>query len=584
MNTRAISGLPNPAAAAYFTLLECHAKGRHAVFCSSSEDNLGQFVDSAAALAALVCHKQEPDPALVCGNPHAVSAALGKLLLARQHKRPAVAAVQAGEEAPRLFSPEAYQKLLLKLSRGLRLSRTELASALENAGYDRKDFVEQQGEYAIRGAVLDIFSVDREYPVRLFMAGNYLESMRFFNPDSQESTGPCEELCVPPARFPVSGESAPIDAWFDSAPLKFYDSFAQAPPPPDWLGQPDALLAPLNLAQEGELDAGLLPNPLFGADMRLLSEELRRLSKLGMKVHICCASSGEASRLGELMTDAGIPSGPSFFTGEMERGFQDPKRAFAALTASEIFSRGYSSSKLLRRFSSENSTRVRFGDLKPGDYVVHEEHGVGKYLGLRDFPRASDDTSPEGESAECLLIEYTRGHRVFVPLNEFSKVQKYVGSEGKVPRLSALSGAGWNEIKRRIKEEAAKIGKELLEHEARRAAIPAPQLSGDPRLEAEFAASFPFEETPDQAKAIENSLSDLSGTRAADRILVGDVGFGKTEVAMRAALRCAASGFQTAVLVPTTVLAAQHHRTFSQRLSGFPVKVSLLSRFQSSAE
>ena len=213
---------------------------------------------------------------------------------------------------------------------------------------------------------------------------------------------------------------------------------------------------------------------------------------------------------------------------------------------------------------------MRFGDLKPGDFVVHEEHGVGRYVGLKEFPRASDDLSGDTPGAECLLLEYTRGHRVFVPLEEFGKIQKFVGSEGKPPRLSALSGAGWNEAKRRIKEEAAKIAKELLEFQAMRAAIPAPPLGGDSHIEAEFAASFPFEETPDQARAIESVLSDLSGERAADRLLVGDVGFGKTEVAMRAALRCALfrlSGGHTGA----------HHRACGPALQNFFAKAGWVS-------
>ena len=584
MQTRAIAGLPNPAAEAYHTLLDCSAAGKHAVFCSASEERLGQYIDAASALSALDKFKPAPLTALLAGSPHAVSMALGRLRQARMQKRPALAALAAGEEAPRLFSPEEYECLLLELKIGLRARRSTLADSLEKAGYERKDFLEQPGEYAIRGAVLDIFAVDQEHPCRLFMAGDYLESMRFFNPDTQESTGPCMGLTVLPACFPKQGEESPLDEWFETKPEKLYDSFPQAPAPPPWLGAVSAILAPLDLSTEGSADAGLLPNPMFGADMRMLGTELERLGKDGLEIFICCASTGEAARLGELMSDSGINAKPSFFTGEMERGFQDPKRRFAVVTASEIFSRGYSSSKLLRRFSSEGSSRVRFGDLKPGDFVVHEEHGVGRYVGLKEFPRASDDLSGDTPGAECLLLEYTRGHRVFVPLEEFGKIQKFVGSEGKPPRLSALSGAGWNEAKRRIKEEAAKIAKELLEFQAMRAAIPAPPLGGDSHIEAEFAASFPFEETPDQARAIESVLSDLSGERAADRLLVGDVGFGKTEVAMRAALRCALSGCQAAILVPTTVLAAQHYRTFSQRLAGYPVSVSLMSRFQNKKE
>ena len=276
MQTRAIAGLPNPAAEAYHTLLDCSAAGKHAVFCSASEERLGQYIDAASALSALDKFKPAPLTALLAGSPHAVSMALGRLRQARMQKRPALAALAAGEEAPRLFSPEEYECLLLELKIGLRARRSTLADSLEKAGYERKDFLEQPGEYAIRGAVLDIFAVDQEHPCRLFMAGDYLESMRFFNPDTQESTGPCMGLTVLPACFPKQGEESPLDEWFETKPEKLYDSFPQAPAPPPWLGAVSAILAPLDLSTEGSADAGLLPNPMFGADMRMLGTELER--------------------------------------------------------------------------------------------------------------------------------------------------------------------------------------------------------------------------------------------------------------------------------------------------------------------
>ncbi|HOX24108.1 MAG TPA: hypothetical protein PLL10_11620, partial [Elusimicrobiales bacterium] len=282
MRTRTIAGLPNPAAAAYYTLLEYSSCGKNAIFCSASEERLSQYIDAAVALSTLDKFSPGPVAALLSGSSHALSLGLARLRQARRQKSPAIAAAPASEEKPRLFAPEEYETLLLKLSPGVRGRRSDLAAALENAGYERKDFVEQSGEYAVRGAVLDIFAADQDSPARLFMAGDYLESMRFFNPDTQESTGPCADLLVIPARLPLVGSERGAAAWFSAKPEVLYDAFPQSPEPPVWLGAPDATLAPLDLSVAGDCDAGLLPNPMFGADMRRLGLELERLEKAGL--------------------------------------------------------------------------------------------------------------------------------------------------------------------------------------------------------------------------------------------------------------------------------------------------------------
>ena len=209
--------------------------------------------------------------------------------------------------------------------------------------------------------------------------------------------------------------------------------------------------------------------------------------------------------------------------------------------------------------------------------MVHQEHGIGRYLGLEVLDKEQNPT-------DCLIIEYRRGSRLYVPMYDFKKVQKYIGVGGKRPTLSVLGGITWKEVKKRVKEEAQKTAQEILKLEALRQATPAPIIPGDVRMEQEFADSFPYILTPGQEQAIQDTLHDLSLPKPMDRVLVGDVGFGKTEVAMRAALKVVLSGKQVMVLVPTTILAAQHYKTFAKRLAGFPVQVRMLCRFQSAKE
>jgi transcription-repair coupling factor (superfamily II helicase) len=218
-----------------------------------------------------------------------------------------------------------------------------------------------------------------------------------------------------------------------------------------------------------------------------------------------------------------------------------------------------------------------------GDFIVHEDYGVGRYLGIRKaFFR--DRWGNQVEDSDCLYLEYARGDKLLVPLHDFSRVQKYISSEGKAPRLSHMDTKTWTEMKSRVKKEVEQLALDILKLEAERAALKTAALPHGGRLEDEFAASFPFDETPDQARAIAEVLDDMSKELPMNRLVAGDVGFGKTEVAMRAAMRAVANGRQAAVLVPTTILADQHSRNFTKRFAGFPVNIRVISRFVPPAE
>src|SRR5208282_709006 len=213
-------------------------------------------------------------------------------------------------------------------------------------------------------------------------------------------------------------------------------------------------------------------------------------------------------------------------------------------------------------------------DLKPGDYVVHQQYGIARYRAIRPME------TPEGGRLDCLELEYRSSDKLYVPMADFRLVLKYVAAEGHRPRLSSLDTRSWDLVKMKVQEGVRELAEKLLAIEASRAAKPGFAFPPDSHMEAEFAQAFPYDETPDQTRAIEEVKADMISTRPMDRLVLGDVGFGKTEVAMRAAMKCAAGLKQTAVLVPTTILADQHYRTFTKRFAEYPVKIAMLSRFQ----
>lgn len=318
-------------------------------------------------------------------------------------------------------------------------------------------------------------------------------------------------------------------------------------------------------------DLGAKPSLRFGGNLDRTAEWLVGLHGLGYKVFLFCLNRGESERFGELL-ESRMPAGTfQLMVGPLQRGFQHEGHKLVVVTSSEILERFY------RTRSAPLTSRVsgpfRYAELKCGDYVVHQDYGIGRYLGLKGQ-----------DGVDCLLIEYRGGDKLYVPLLDFRKVQKYIGAEGKRPRLNSLDTRTWLATLGRVQEGVRKWMEQLLRLEAHRKVARGHAFPPDSYMEGEFARSFPYEETPDQSQAIEEVRAHLQAPYPMDHLLVGDVGFGKTEVAMRAALKCVVDFRQAAVLVPTTILAAQHARTFRDRFAGYPVRIGMLSRFNSRRE
>ena len=360
----------------------------------------------------------------------------------------------------------------------------------------------------------------------------------------------------------------------------------------------DLIAGPAPGTSRSELvsDFGATTTDLFHGQLPRFPQEVEGCRVRGERC-VVVVDPERREGLGELLEGRGIAQGPGgvlLVSGELERGFRLPAAGVAVYGEHQLLPRA----ALHRR----PARRPRYGpfvsglrDLRVGDYVVHTDHGIGQFVGLRSVESDGGDgaaavpatvaaSAPGGDGAvEVMEIAYSSGQRLLMPLSRLDQVQKYSGIEGVAPRLDKLGGTSWSRTKARVRKGMRDMAGELLKLYAQRMLAKAPAMPGDTDMVRQFEAAFPYEETPDQLEAIAAVKEDLERTRPMDRLLCGDVGYGKTEVAMRAAFKAVDGGYQVAVLAPTTILADQHLETFRERLEAFPVRVEMISRFRSAA-
>ena len=554
-------GLPNEAAQAYFVCKNGMDKNRPLVFVSAQE--LDDF-DHAAQFFA-------PPNTLLLSFPATDTGQMRFLHQLISHREGPVL-MSAPYEALTVALPNVkdFQARTHILHRGDTLRRQDLLDLLESAGYTRNDYAETPGEYAARGSVVDIFCLHQLNPLRLYFSGNRLDAISTFDVDTHNTQSTVDEALILPLLF--DQKPCTLADFVPTARYYFHE------PPTDfdlshYPGSGIISLLPTAQATHGNLKANLS----FGGNTELLWQEIKRLTAQHLHVYITCLNRGELNRLTELLEPNPLFKQVQFIISPLTQGFIDEHAHLAYISSNEILNRRFSTTRILKHFDVENAKRVRFRELQAGDYVVHRDYGIGRYLGLEVMNENENPT-------DCLRIEYRRGSKLYVPMYDFKKVQKYISAGGKRPTLAVLGGTSWQEVKKRVTQQAQKAAQEILKLEAKRQAAGAPVIAGDERLEQEFADSFPYVLTRGQEQAIKDTLHDLDLPKPMDRVLVGDVGFGKTEVAMRAALKVALSGKQVMVLVPTTILADQHYKTFTKRMAGFPLNVRMLCRFQTKAE
>jgi transcription-repair coupling factor (superfamily II helicase) len=474
----------------------------------------------------------------------------------------------------------------------------ELAERLALAGYERVERAEERGQFAVRGGIVDVFPTTGREPLRIELFGDEIESMRAFSPFTQRTLHSVEEAVIYPAVERRPDLLEPTLREDDGAVPVPDDLVPPLQRPPDLIWQPDAVrelwseeeLPPQPLDGAAELDPFPTGQPFsFEAQRpaiaaRGLAEaenELGALVRAGLRVVVAFAHQGEALRNQNLLrrVEARLWEPGEELPREAEllyavsparRGFVWRDLGIALLPDTQVFRRKPRAAARVGR------SLQSFADLRTGDYVVHEDHGVGKLLGFETKEVA-------GVTRDYLLLAFRGDDRLYVPHEQLGKVSRYVGMNG-APALSKLGGKAWQLLKNRAREGIRELASELLRLYAQRQQ--APGFGYDLRHEylEQLETSFPYRETDDQQAAIEAVKEDLEAARPMDRLVCGDVGFGKTEVAVRAALAAALNGKQTLMLVPTTVLAQQHWNTFRERYRDVPVTVEMVSRFRRPAE
>ncbi|MDG2123391.1 MAG: transcription-repair coupling factor [Verrucomicrobiales bacterium] len=481
------------------------------------------------------------------------------------------------------------------LSTGTTLDLDAFTSLLAKAGYERIPQVAERGQFALRGGILDIFSWHASDPVRIELFDDELESIRTFDVHAQTSIAKTQTATILLDRPSTSRNHARNFCKLSDyiAPQDIIVSF----------GGIDTPVAPHLTVDESELATAspltCLENPItgFGAGDFILQHAKRKAFHTqlaewlgdGWEIAMFFNNEGEIERFRELVTEADpterhIYDTVAFLTGAVARGYTSPEAKLAILTDAEIFGR-YQHQRARRMFSREkgqNAVRQatsRLADFNEGDVVVHLDYGLARYRGLI---RQSKDDSTSGE--DSLTLEFAEGSKLYVPVDQAHLVSRYVGSGGKTPPLSKLGDARWGKARASAERSILDYAASLLSVQAERQVQTGFAHPADSKWQYEFEQSFVFKETPDQLRAIEDSKRDMETARPMDRLICGDVGFGKTEVAIRTAFKAVMGGKQVAILVPTTVLAQQHYENFRQRMSGYPITVGLLSRFRSASQ
>jgi transcription-repair coupling factor (superfamily II helicase) len=518
----------------------------------------------------------------------------------------------------RVALPDRLARLRLELEAGEEIGFQLLAEELDNLGYERVSLVEEVGQYAVRGGILDIFSLGLPDPVRLEFWGDEITSIRRFDVTDQRSTGTEERVTLLPARFrsgeedggqstrsllEILPEGAVLvqfgaeewDEAFRRCEAQAHQIRRDREEGGERLPDPERILLPAAQAREGaerrprlrlvvdgpgELNLRASPPPQVERRMDRLKEFLEGESRRGATTVILCDNEGQVERLEEILSERGrLPPGLSVGVGTVEGGFLLPEASppLNVLTDHEIFRRGRRV-RSGRRFKGSVALES-LAQLAPGDYVVHMDHGIGRFRGLEQIEVG-------GEALEVLAVEYAGGEILRVPVYRLDLVERWIGeTDGtEPPSVHRIGGKRWKTLKRKTEEAIRRMTQELLELYAERELAEGFAFSPDTKWQREMEASFLYEDTPDQARVTAEVKKDMESPKPMDRLICGDVGFGKTEVAIRAAFKAVQDGKQVAVLAPTTILVEQHCRTFEERLADFPVKVAALSRFRSQRE
>ena len=521
--------------------------------------------------------------------------------------------------AEKVVSGKELSTHTLKLEVGQHISVEVIMDKLSELGFVREDYVYEPGQFALRGSIVDVFSYSSEYPYRIDFFGNEIDSIRTFEVDTQLSREQKKSISIVPELS--SGSGGHFVSFFEFMPadtlLAMKDFF--------WVRERidkvyNEAISPLALAADDEHKAELLTlgsrlvdgsdfmmhalnfrrlefghkptgtpqatlafqtdaQPIFHKNFALVASCFTDFMEKGYELYICTDSEKQAKRLKDIFEERGDNIRFVHVNKTLHEGFTDHQLRKCFFTDHQIFDRFH---KYSLRSDRARSGKValslkELNQFEPGDYVVHIDHGVGKFAGLVRLPNG--DTTQE-----VIKLIYQNDDVVFVSIHSLHKISKYKGKEGEPPRINKLGTGAWEKIKEKTKSKIKDIARDLIQLYSKRRQEKGFSYSPDSFLQHELEASFLYEDTPDQLKATNEVKADMESDRPMDRLVCGDVGFGKTEVAIRAAFKAVTDNKQVAVLVPTTVLAYQHYQTFKERLKDFPCRVEYLSRARSAKD
>ena len=538
---------------------------------------------------------------------------------------------------PEALSEKVVGNTLLRqntvhVARGERRDMWQLVDRLQELGFEREDFVVEPGQYAVRGGIVDVYSYGSDLPVRIEFFDDEVDSLRTYDAVSQLSVKQLDRVDIVPdlAAASLGERSTPSDTEARSAEvsrvslLEYFSSsdvlwtqsltmvlqridglleevckayrqriedtahpIAGTLPPPDTLAcsAQETLRKVLSMkvveygnshyfSGEQKLEAQSEPQPVFNKQMDLLTDTLQQYAERGYHMLVTVSNDSQERRLKKILNDRFQLSILNF---QLSHGFIDHQEKVLCFTDHEIFERYHKYTVKDLRTTHEALTLKELFELKPGDYVTHIDYGVGRFSGL-------EKVTVDGKSQELIRLIYKNNDVLYISIHGLHKISRYVGREGEAPTMNRLGSNTWQVLKQKTKRQVKDIARDLIALYAKRKASRGFAFSADTSMQEQLEASFLYEDTPDQLKATVAVKHDMEEQVPMDRLVCGDVGFGKTEVAIRAAFKACCDSKQVAVLVPSTVLAFQHYNTFRERLKDMPVRVDYLNRFRTTKE
>ena len=494
--------------------------------------------------------------------------------------------------AEQVVAPKTLGDNTVRVARGQQLEMDSFIDRLQELGFEREDFVVEGGQFAVRGGIVDVYSLASEHPVRIEFFDDEVDSLRTFDAATQLSVKQLDRVDIVGVGESNAGGGEQTDkvsllAYFSSDDIVWTQGLMMAAERIESLtGKANDFLEELlklkvvefgnshYFTQALRIQVDSEPQPSFGKQFEMLTADLERHAEEGYNILVTVSNEQQQRRLEKILpTDFNC----RFAVFNLSHGFIDHSHKVLCYTDHEIFERYHKYTVRTPNAGREAMTLKELFELQPGDYVTHIDYGVGRFSGL-------EKTTVDGKSQELIRLIYKGGDVLYISIHGLHKISRYVGREGEPPQLNRLGSNTWQVLKQKTKRQVKDIARDLIALYAKRRASKGFAFSPDDQMQTELEASFLYEDTPDQLKATIAVKHDMEEPVPMDRLVCGDVGFGKTEVAIRAAFKACCDSKQVAVLVPSTILAFQHYNTFTERLKGMPVCVDYLNRFRTAKE